>query len=131
MVAEETNSLKTSFEAEQPKDEKATYTIEFAALGAQAQPVTITQSEFMRRMKEMAAVGGGGMNFYGQMPDAYTLVVNTDHALVNEVLTKSKANDETAATLSKQLIDLALLSNGMLKGEALNAFVKRSIDLIR
>jgi molecular chaperone HtpG len=131
VVAEETNSLKTSFEAEQPKDEKATYTIEFAALGAQAQPVTITQSEFMRRMKEMAAVGGGGMNFYGQMPDAYTLVVNTDHALVNEVLTKSKANDETAATLSKQLIDLALLSNGMLKGEALNAFVKRSIDLIR
>lgn len=131
LTEEETACLKTRFEAEQPKDEKATYTIEFAAMGALAQPVTITQSEFMRRMKEMAAVGGGGMNFYGQMPDAYTLVVNTDHALVNEVLSKAKVEDESAATLSKQLIDLALLSNGMLKGEALNAFVKRSIDLIK
>lgn len=128
---EDTNSLKTSFEAEKPKDEKANFTLEFVALGAQAQPVTITQSEFMRRMKEMAAVGGGGMNFYGQMPDAYNMVVNTDHALVSEVLSKAKAGDETAAQLSKQLIDLALLSNGMLKGEALNAFVKRSIDLIK
>ena len=157
-----------------------------------ASPVTITQSEFMRRMKEMSAMGGGGMNFYGELPDSYNLVVNGNHPLVlnlnseleeklSEDISKiddkikpieaNKVDIETAnkdkkeeeieqadkdriekldkkiQELSKkkeellnsfgkenkhvkQIIDLALLANNMLKGEDLSKFVKRSIELL-
>jgi molecular chaperone HtpG len=101
----------------------ATFTVAYESVGAQAAPMLITQPEWMRRMKDMSAVGGG-MNFYGTVPNTYTLVVNTDHALVQRLA--SEYNDE----LSRQLVDLALLANGMLKGEDLSQFIKRSVALI-
>ena len=162
------------------------------ALGEHASPIMITQSEYMRRMKEMANIQAG-MSFYGEMPDMFNLVLNSDHKLVKEVLAEEdkecasviapvqkemdevnqlreklrkkqegkKAEDISTAEkdevealdkkwdelkvrkegvfadyatknkVVRQLIDLALLQNGMLKGEALNNFVKRSIDLIK
>lgn len=172
---------------------KANYSVQFENLSETDNPIVITQSEFMRRMKEMAALGGGGgMNFYGQIPDSYNLVVNTNHPLIVriaedldiqaapeaikfddkikpieqtkndlETANKGKKDEEipqvdkdriselsTKITeiktkqedylkeysrnnkLVKQVIDLALLSNNMLKGEELNTFIKRSIDLI-
>lgn len=168
------------------------YMVTFEALGEEAQPVMITQAEFMRRMKDMAAMNAG-MGFYGEMPDSYNLVVNTDHALVGtilkdkdaklsdkltevstklnplfeerdalEALKKDKKEEEVPQEekdkmadiqkqitevnaekegllkefgkdnqLVKQLIDLALLANNMLKGEELAKFVKRSVDMIK
>ena len=184
-------ALSSVFKSQLPKVEKVEFNIMTQALGENTVPVLITQSEYMRRMKEMANIQAG-MNFYGEMPDMYNLVLNSDHKLVKSVLNdeekecdavvapikiemdaidkrrndlrkkqegkiedeiptaeKDEANDldkkwdelktrkETifADYASKnqavrQLIDLALLQNGMLKGEALNNFVKRSIDLI-
>ena len=172
---------------------KANYSVTFENLSESDNPVVITQSELMRRMKEMAALGGGGgMNFYGQIPDSYNLVINTNHPLINriaeqldneaapeaikfddkikpieqtkndlETANKDKKDEEIPQVdkdriselnnkiadfkakqeeylkeygknnkLVKQVIDLALLSNNMLKGEELNKFIKRSIDLI-
>jgi len=156
-------------------------------------PVLITQSEFMRRMKDMAQMGGGGMNFYGELPDSYNLVVNANHPLVSKVISETEAkmkadlekvNGEIAPVeaslkelqnaqkdlkhedipqadkdkvadvekqlnalkdrkkamltafgkknkLAKQLVDLALLANNMLKGEALAKFVVRSVEMIK
>ena len=186
-------NLTTVFSTVAPKTEKANYIVAFDAMGANALPVMITQNEFMRRMKEMSAMQGGMMSFYGEMPDSYNLVVNTDHALVKGIIKQqeescgkemghfdktiadidtklaeiNKANegkkedelpqevkDEKAAlrkemdalreqqkailanfadgnNVVKQLIDLALLANNMLKGEALSKFVKRSADMIQ
>jgi hypothetical protein len=93
-------------------------------------PLTITQNEFMRRMKEMSEMGGGGMaSLYGEMPENYNLVVNTNHPLMSEVL-KEEDKDKQTQILS-QLKDLALLSQGLLKGEALNSFIQRSIGIIK
>nr|WP_319398007.1 molecular chaperone HtpG [uncultured Carboxylicivirga sp.] len=184
--------LTTIFSSQVPNVDKANFIVTFEALSETDAPVMITQQEFMRRMKEMSAMGGGGMNFYGEMPDSYNLVVNGNHSLVKQVLdaeekevgekvnsTRSKVQslEKKKAELEKakegkkdeeipqadkdelddltkkitdlnkkkdeelsgfangnkvvsQLIDLALLSNNMLKGEALTKFVKRSIDLI-
>jgi molecular chaperone HtpG len=173
--------------------EKANFYVQFEGLSANAQPMIITQSEFMRRMKDMSAMGGGGgMNFYGELPDSYNLVVNTDHPLINQIIEKknkdldvelSKIKDEIKPVetdlsaienevkgkkeeeipvdqkerksslekkiedlkskredvlkkygkdqpLVKQLVDLALLSNNLLKGEELTKFIKRSIELM-
>ncbi|ADV44262.1 molecular chaperone HtpG [Bacteroides helcogenes] len=185
-------ALSVVFKSQMPKMEKAEFTIATQALGENASPVMITQSEYMRRMKEMANIQAG-MSFYGEMPDMYNLVLNSDHKLIKEVLAEEerecasavipiqKEMDEVnkrredlrkqqegkkgediptsekdeAEDLDKkwnelkaqkegvfagyaaknkvvrQLIDLALLQNGMLKGESLNNFVKRSIDLIK
>lgn len=92
-------------------------------------PVTITMEEFMRRMKDMAKMGGnGGMNFYGMMPDNYKVAVNGNHTLMSKIL---EVTDETLqAQLAKQAFDLALLSQGMLTGKDLTAFVERSVSLI-
>jgi molecular chaperone HtpG len=171
---------------------EASFIVSFEAMGETAMPVVITQSEFMRRMKDMSEMGGGAA-FYGTMPDSYNLIVNTDHKLVNRILEHSESKvgeavkklrtekeklaeeksaveklsekkkeeevpqeekdriqeldkkiDEienkrieklkkygTGSKLVKQLIDLALLSNNMLKGEELAKFVKRSVDLIK
>ena len=184
-------ALSAVFKSQLPKLEKVEFNITAQALGENSSPVMITQSEYMRRMKEMANIQAG-MSFYGEMPDMFNLVLNSDHKLVKEVLAdeekecdsvvvpiqqemndvdkrrnelkdKQKGKkDEEISTAEKdevngldqkweelktkkdevfagyaaknkvvrQLIDLALLQNGMLKGEALNNFVKRSIELI-
>ena len=90
-------------------------------------PVSITSDEFMRRMKDMAKVGGGGMNFYGEMPDNYKVSVNGNHPLIKRIL---EAEGEEGEKLAKQAFDLALLSRGMLKGSDLTDFVKRSVEMI-
>lgn len=180
------------FNAQIPQSPKTNFYVSFENIGADAAPIVITQQEFMRRMKEMSAMQGGPMSFYGEMPDSYNLIVNESHPLVERViadangacsqqvdtlrsklqsvekrrdeLNKGKEgkkddevpqaiNDELAEVNKKiqeitdkknnilsefgqsnklisQLIDLAMLSNNMLKGEALTKFVKRSIELI-
>ncbi|MBR4851530.1 MAG: molecular chaperone HtpG, partial [Tidjanibacter sp.] len=185
--------LRPVFESQLPTDEKIHYSISFESMESTEVPVTITRDEFMRRMKEMAQISGGGMSqFYAQMPDSYTIAVNGNHPLVAEILgdverecgekitstdkkisaaegqlntlntlLKDKKEEEISTeerthrddlekkidslrasrtellrgegkknVLVKQLIDLALLSNGMLKGESLNAFIRRSVELI-
>lgn len=184
-------ALEEMFRSQLPKIEKAEFYVSFEAQGENANPVMLTQSEYMRRMREMAAMQPG-MSFYGEMPDSYSLVLNTDHALIKQLLAgeeaacgeqlkpiegdikgwearqadlreaqnKKKPEEVTAeekadmentnhkldelreernkilsgyAASNKvvsQLIDLALLGNGMLKGEALSRFIKRSVQLI-
>jgi len=124
---EQQESLKKIFTAQLPTIEKTEFKVQLENLGENALPVIVTLNEFMRRMQEMAAMNPG-MNFYGDMPTSYSLVVNTDHALVKKLL--ENQTEENQEAKSKQLIDLALLSNGLLKGEALTNFVKRSLDLI-
>ena len=185
--------LTPVFESQMPKDEKIHYHISFEVMSPDEAPVVITQNEFMRRMKEMAAMGGGGMSqFYGQMPDNFTIAVNGNHPIVIDILAdvekaygdklktitkkidaavaeekrfdeviKGKKEEELSAEekstreelskkvvtlrdernerlreiggenkLVKQIIDLALLTNGMLKGKNLTDFIQRSISLI-
>ena len=193
LTSEQQDIMRPVFESQMPTDEKIHYHISFEAMAADAQPVVITQNEFMRRMKEMAATSGGEMSrFYGEMPDNFTITVNGNHPIVLDILgeveneygdklrtigkkitaaeqeesrfeetVKGKKEDELTAeekdmreTLSKrivelrqerdtrleeigkqnrkvrQIIDLALLSNGMLKGKNLTDFIQRSISLI-
>ncbi|MBC7475280.1 MAG: molecular chaperone HtpG, partial [Candidatus Sericytochromatia bacterium] len=86
-----------------------------------------TMDEFMRRMKDMAAMGGG-MSFYGNMPDSYKVAINGNHKIVNKIL--ASADEKEQAELAKQAFDLALLSQGLLTGAELTAFVNRSVSLI-
>ena len=192
LTEEQSDNLSAVFRSQLPKIEKAEFMVQVDALGTEARPVIITQNEYMRRMKEMSRFQSG-MNFYGQMPDAFNIVLNSDHPLVKKVLSDSesataealkpivselkgqearlaairqsqdkkkydeltqedkdqKAEAEKAVQEQKdkkqqviadyakdndivhQLIDLALLQNGMLKGEALDRFLKRSVDLIK
>ena len=105
----------------------ATYSVDVAGLSPEEMPVTVTMDEFMRRMKDMAQMGGG-MSFYGAMPDNYKVAINGNHPVIDKLL---KTEDEEAQTkLAKQAFDLALLSQGMLTGKDLTAFVKRSVELI-
>ncbi len=106
---------------------KSAYKVELESLSPDELPVTITMDEFMRRMKDMAAMGSG-MGFYGSMPDNYKVVVNGNHKLITRIL--QEENEETQAELSKQAFDLALLSQGLLTGAELTEFVKRSVTLI-
>ena len=185
--------LRPVFESQLPTEDKIHYSISFEAMESDEDPITITRDEFMRRMKEMAQVSGGGMSqFYAQMPDSYNIAVNGNHPLVAEILdevekscgekiasidkkiqsvenqissleklTEGKKDEELSTeekmqrddlnrkatdlrtqrtdllrengrenVLVKQLVDLALLSNGMLKGENLTAFIRRSVKLI-
>lgn len=190
--ADDSNNLSKVFSSQIPHLDKAEFNIEVQSLGENSQPVVITQSEYMRRMKQISQFQPG-MSFYQQMPDSYTLVLNSDHTLVKKVLescnnktsealkpilselkglqarlavlhqsqtnkkpeevTKEEKDDlqntEKAINEQKtkqteiisgyakddeivhQLIDLALLQNGMLKGQALDSFLKRSVDLIK
>ena len=91
-------------------------------------PVTITMSEWMRRMKDMARTGGGGMSFMGTMPDTYNVAINGNHALVQKILKAETEEDKTK--LAKQVYDLALLSQNMLTGADLTNFIKRSVELV-
>lgn len=95
-------------------------------LGSAQLPVLITRPEFMRRMKEMAAVGGGGMSYFGEMPDSVNVVVNTQHPLVQNI-----ADAEEDSGMAKQLLDLALLSQNMLEGRELTDFIKRSVEMLQ
>ena len=186
------DNLSAVFQSQMPKLDKAEFIVEVNALGAEQRPVVITQNEWMRRMKEMSRYQSG-MGFYGQMPDSFNLVLNSDHALIKRVLDDAqnqlsdqlkpiegeikgqearlaalnqqtegkkpeeisqeikddKANTQKAIDEQKdkkqqlissyaqkndivhQLIDLALLQNGMLKGEALDKFLQRSVELIK
>ena len=192
LAENDTDLLTQAFQSQMPKIEKAEFMVAIEALGETAQPVMATQNEYMRRMKEMSQYQQG-MAFYGQMPDPYTIVLNSDHAIVKRILEEGNAEtaeklkpilseikglqaretilrqeqgkkkaeeitqeekDElknTEESLSKQraekndiianyakgndaihqLIDLALLQNGMLKGAALDKFIRRSVDLIK
>ncbi|MGB7527155.1 molecular chaperone HtpG [Sphingobacterium cellulitidis] len=100
--------------------------VEVDALNANDLPVSVTMDEFMRRMKDMAKTGGG-MGFYGTLPDNYKVTVNGNHPLVKRII---ESNEDEAEKLAKQAFDLALLSRGLLTGAELTAFVKRSVDLI-
>ena len=103
------------------------YTVQLEPLDSSSLPFVLTQPEFMRRMKEMQQTGGGGM--MGAMPDMYNLVVNTNHELVGQILnTKTQKKKER---LIQQALDLAKLSQNLLKGEALTQFIQRSVDLIK
>ncbi|RED48423.1 molecular chaperone HtpG [Seonamhaeicola aphaedonensis] len=105
------------------------FMVQLEAMDSEASPFIITQPEFMRRMKEMQATGGGGMFGMGNMPEMYNLVVNTNHELVSEILnTKTRKKQER---LINQSLDLARLSQGLLKGEELTNFIKRSYDMIK
>jgi molecular chaperone HtpG len=122
---EEKESLKTSLEAFIPK----AYSVQLEALDSNASPFIITQPEFMRRMKEMSQSGGGSMFGMSHMPEMYNLVVNTNSELAASILNnKDKSAQES---LVKQALDLAKLSQNLLKGEELTAFVKRSFELIK
>ncbi|MEG2101919.1 MAG: molecular chaperone HtpG [Flavobacterium sp.] len=122
---EEKETLKTSLEAYIPK----AYSVQLEAMDSQAAPFIITQPEFMRRMKEMSQSGGGGMFGMNNMPEMYNLVVNTNSDLATSILnTEDKTHQEH---LVKQALDLAKLSQNLLKGEALTAFVKRSFEMIK
>ena len=103
------------------------YTVQLEALDSNSLPFVLTQPEFMRRMKEMQQTGGGGM--MGNMPDMYNLVVNTNHELVNQILNTKTKNKKDR--LIKQALDLAKLSQNLLKGEDLTQFIQRSVDLIK
>jgi molecular chaperone HtpG len=105
---------------------KEKYTVQFESMHAEDAPIIVTQPEFIRRMMEQQAMGGGG--FMGAFPEMYNLVINSNHEKIGQILnTKTKKSQERQI---KQLTDIALLSQGMLKGEELNAFIERSIDLI-
>ena len=147
---EQKEGLRKAFEALIPKADKLNYYVSCEAAAADALPVFLTQNEFMRRMKEMS-VHQQGMNFYGNMPDSYNLVLNTAHPLVQQLvekMTSEQVSEEqekdgkketvlkTVYKLDgederlKQLIDIALLASGQLKGEALAKFVNRSVELL-
>ena len=122
----EQESLKTVIETLVPKP---TYSVQLQPLDSKSAPFIITQPEFMRRMKEMSQSGGGGMFGMGNMPEMYNLVVNTNSDLANTILnTTDKTHQER---LVKQALDLAKLSQNLLKGEDLTAFVKRSFELVK
>jgi molecular chaperone HtpG len=105
-----------------------TYSVDIEGLSPEEMPVTITMEEWMRRMKEMAQTGGGPMSFYGSLPDSYKVAINGNHPLVDKIL--KAENEESQVKLAKQAFDLALLSQGLLTGKDLTAFVKRSVEMI-
>lgn len=129
--------LNEAFTSQLPKLDKVNFSVDYKALGQSAQPIQITQNEVMRRMKDASAMQPG-MSFYGDMPDNYNLVLNVDNPLISKIISEvdGKEKEDVVKYASenqniRQLIDLSLLSNGMLKGESLNNFIKRSTDLIK
>ena len=121
----EQEKLKPLFEKYVKKDH---YSIIFESLSEKDQPVIITQPEFMRRMKDMSKLGGGGMDYMGTMPDTYNLVVNSNHKVISDILKEKDNNKQENAV--KQITDLAKLSQNLLKGQELTDFIKRSVELI-
>ena len=109
--------------------DKEKFTVQIQNMSVSDSPVVITQSEFMRRMKEQQQLSGGGMQMFGAMPESYNLAINSNHELIGKILVEKQKKKRT--NLINQLLDLALLSQGMLKGEALTAFISRSISIIK
>ena len=123
---DEQTNLKTVLEEIVPK---TTYSVQLEPMDSNAAPFMITQPEFMRRMKEMSQTGGGGMFGMGNFPEMYNLVVNSNSELATTIL--NTADKSAQESLVKQALDLAKISQGLLKGEELTAFVKRSFELIK
>lgn len=124
LTEEQSNKVKEIFEK---AINSQTYSVAVEGLSPEELPVTVTMDEFMRRMKDMAQMGGG-MSFYGAMPDNYKVAINGNHPVIDKVLKAESEEDQTK--LAKQAFDLALLSQGLLKGKDLTEFVKRSVELI-
>lgn len=122
---EQQNAVKALFEK---TISNSTMNVEVTAMNPDELPVTITMDEFMRRMKDMSKMGGGMMNFYGSLPDNYKVSVNSNNKLIQKIA--ATEDEEAKEQLSRQAFDLALLSQGMLKGEALTAFVERSVSMM-
>jgi len=123
LTDEETNTLKAVFEK---AISNPLMKVEIESQHGDGLPVTITMEEWMRRMKDMSKMGGG-MGFYGSMPDSYKVAINANHKLVEKIL---KAGEEQQTAMARQAFDLALLAQGMLKGADLTAFVERSVEVI-
>jgi molecular chaperone HtpG len=123
---EDEGKLKPVFEGLVKKE---SFVVQFESMSETDAPMMITQSEFMRRMKEQQAMGGGGMNIMGNMPEMFNLVVNSNHPLISKIL--NEADEHTQKDIAKQTTDLAMLSQGMLKGVELTSFIKRSVDLLK
>lgn len=122
---DESKSVKELFEK---SISNGAMNVEVTGLSPEEMPVTVTMDEFMRRMKDMSKMGGGMMGFYGSLPDNYKVSVNGNHKLIRRIL--ETEDEATRSRLAKQAFDLALLSQGMLKGADLTAFVERSVSLI-
>lgn len=129
-------SLEEIVKSQLPAIEKVEFSVDYKALGETAKPIQVTQNEFSRRMKEMSAMQQG-MAFYGEMPEMYQVVLNVENSHIKQLISETEGKEKEDLTnyasenkKLKQLIDLALLSNGMLKGEALSNFVKRSLEMI-
>jgi molecular chaperone HtpG len=125
LTEEQTTKIKEVFEK---AINSKTYSVEVESLSPEELPVTVTMDEFMRRMKDMAQTGGGGMSFYGSLPDNYKVGINGNHGVIDKIL--QTEDDAEQQKLAKQAFDLALLSQGLLTGKDLTAFVKRSVELI-
>lgn len=125
LTEEERSKVKAVFEK---AINNAHMKVELESLPAEAMPVTITMEEWMRRMKDMSKLGGGGMmGFYGNMPDTYNVSINANHKLINKLLSADEAQQ---TSIAKQAFDLALLAQGLLKGADLTAFVERNVEVI-
>ncbi len=126
LTKEDEEALKPVIEEIMPKEK---FMVDFQSLSETDSPMQITEAEFMRRMKEQQALGGGGMGFMGTMPEMYNLVVNSNHPLISKIL--ETKTDKKKKQLIEQATDLALLAKGMLTGKKLTEFLKRSIDIIK
>ena len=122
----EVEELKPIIEGEVEKEK---FTVQVESMSESDSPMIITQNEFMRRMKEQQMNGGGGMQMFGMMPETYNLVVNGNHELIGKIL--AEKDEAKRSKLVKQTVDLALLAQGLLKGENLTSFVSRSVELIK
>ena len=133
MSEKEQEELSTIFKAVLPKDNE--YHVHADNLGADSAPILITQSEFMRRYREMSAMGGG-MNFYGEMPAMYNITVNMENPLVGRIMDAAASRKDDLEAFAgendmlRQITDLALLANGMLKGKDLSDFIARSAKVV-
>jgi len=121
LTEDEKTALKPLFE--ENLDTKS-FSVSFENMSSTEAPVTITQNEFMRRMKEQSALGGGGMSFYGELPDSYTIVVNSNHPLMQKI----NADKESGKGLAQQAVQLAMLSKGILKGAELTKFIQANFE---
>jgi len=125
LSAEQQETLKSIAELGVPKEQ---FSVILENLQPTDQPVIITRPEFMRRMKEMSAAGGGGFEFMGMMPENYNVIVNTNHPLMSKIL--DEGDEQVKSAKMKQAIDLALLSQNLLKGEELTKFIQKSVELL-